>query len=168
MSKGSRAVCMRFPEPLIGNIEEEAKAKGISVPELCRRIIAERNQAIEGEEVKVVQATPNARPLANSDPIESRRIETPAPSPVNLSRKSESALDAGISAMLDAEVMEKIKKKFPELLPPTGTQKLAREGLAKFAEKHPEAFDKYIIEQMTSGKMSGHELLKFLESLGFE
>lgn len=165
VSKGSKAVCMRFPEPLMGGIEEEAAALGISAPELCRRIIAERNQAIEEEEVKVVQVTLNTRPVTNSNPIASPRTGAPALSPVNRSQKSEASMRAGMSAIVDAQVMQKIKKDFPELLPPAEAQKRARGGLANLFEKNPEALEKYIIEQMASGKMSSHELVRFLALL---
>ena len=160
MSKGSRAVCMRFPEHLMGNIEAEARAEGISVPELCRRIITERNQGIEGERMRAVQVTPSPRPLTNVDPSESPRIETPAPSPVNPSPTVEAALEARI----DAIVLAKMRAKFPELSPPTEAMKRAREALAKLADT--EEFDKLIAEKIFRKEMSGPELVKFLELLG--
>ena len=160
MSKGSRAVCMRFPEPLIGNIEAEARARGISVPELCRRIIAERNQAVEG--VKALQVTPSPRLLTNIDPSESPRIEAPTPTPVNVSQKAEAVLEK----VIDAAMWADITAKFPELSPPTEAQKRAREALVKLAEKHPEELAEMIAEQFARGEMSEQELIKFLELLG--
>ena len=166
MSKGSRAVCMRFPEHLMGDIEAEARAEGISVPELCRRIIAERKQGIEGERVRVVQVTPSPRPLASVDPSGSPRIDTPAPSPVNPSPTVEAAAEA----WTDAVVLARIRAEFPELSPPTEAMKRAGEGiakgLAKLAEKHPEEFDKWVAEKIAKGEMSARELVEFLELLG--
>ena len=155
MSKGSRAVCMRFPEPLMGNIEAEARAKGISVPELCRRIIVERERATE-------QVTPIPTPLTSFDPSGSPRIETPAPSPVGLSQKAEVAIVAATATI----ELAKIRAEFPELSPPTENMIRAMQGLAKVAEKHPEEFGKIVAEKIVKGEMSEREVAEFLEYLG--
>lgn len=162
MSKGSRAVCMRFPEPYIGIIEAEAAAKGISVPELCRRIIIERNQ--EGERQRAtVQVTSIPTPSTSVDPSGSLRIETPAPSPIGLSQKAEAAIVAATAAM----ELAKMRAEFPDLSPPTESMILARDGLAKLARTHPEKFGKFVAEKIAKGEMSERELVEFLELLGF-
>jgi hypothetical protein len=152
---------MRFPEPLMGNIEAEARAKGISVPELCRRIIVERNQAVERERV-TEQVTPIPTPLTSFDPSGSPRIETPAPSPVGLSQKAEVAIVAATATI----ELAKIRAEFPELSPPTENMIRAMQGLAKVAEKHPEEFGKIVAEKIVKGEMSEREVAEFLEYLG--
>lgn len=159
MSKGSKAVCMRFPEPHMGNIEAEAAAKGISVPELCRRIIIERNQPVETQRA-TEQLTSIPTPLSRVDPIGSHRIETPAPSSVRQSQKVEEAIAAGTAA----EVLANIQAKFPELSPPTEAMVLAGKGLARIEEKRPEMFDRWIEERIANG-MSGLELVEFYKLL---
>lgn len=164
MSKGNKAVCIRFAEPLMGGIEEEAAALGITVPELCRRIIAERNQAIARAEVRAVQTTPNTRPAADSIPIDSPRSETQASNPVVQSQKSEASRRAGWSTIVDRQVMQMIKENHPDLFP-TEAMKKTRTGLRKFSEEHPEEFNKFIADQIASGKMSVRALVRFLELL---
>jgi len=155
MSKGSRAVCMRFPEPLMGNIEAEARAKGISVPELCRRIIVERERATE-------QVTPIPTPLTSVVPSGSPMIETPAPNPVGLSQKAEAAIVAATATI----ELAKIRAEFPELSPPTENMIRAMQGLAKVAEKHPEAIGEFLAKERAKGEMSDREIAEFLEHLG--
>ena len=132
MSKGSRAVCMRFPEPYMGEIEAEAEAKGISVPELCRIIIIERNEVIERERAKAVQVTPSPKPLTVVSPSGSPGTGTPRPLTV------------------------------PVAPVKTETMKRNEERLAKLIEKHSELFTNWIAEQITKGKMSIEEAVKFL------
>jgi len=152
MSKGSRAVCMRFPDPYMEEIEAEAKAKGISVPELCRRIIIERNEATERDEViereternkaierekaKAVQVTPNPKPLMVVSPSGSPGTGTPRPVTIP-------------AAPVKTEAM-----------------KLAEERLVKLAKEHPEEFIRSVARQYARGTMSLQELAKLLEALG--
>lgn len=158
MSKGSKAVCMRFPEPHMGNIEAEAAAKGISAPELCRRIIIERNQAVEPQRA-TEQLSSIPTPLSRVDPIGSHRIETPAPSPVGPSQKLEAAIEAGTAAI----ALEEIRAKFPDLSPPTESMIRASEALAKLAEKHPEKIGEFVAKEIVKGKMSVRQLAEILE-----
>jgi hypothetical protein len=142
---------MRFPDPYMEEIEAEAKAKGISVPELCRRIIIERNEATERDEViereternkaierekaKAVQVTPNPKPLMVVSPSGSPGTGTPRPVTI------------------------------PAAPFKTETVKCAEESLMKLAEKHPEAIANWILEQINKGKMSMEEVAKFLGGL---
>ena len=152
---------MRFPEPHMGNIEAEAAAKGISVPELCRRIIIERNQAVERERA-TEQVTPIPTPLTSVVPSGSPMIETPAPNPVGLSQKAEAAIVAATATI----ELAKIRAEFPELSPPTENMIRAMQGLAKVAEKHPEAIGEFLAKERAKGEMSDREIAEFLEHLG--
>ena len=154
---------MRFPEPLMGNIEPEARALGISVPELCRRIIAESRQAVGMERV-IGQVTPIPTTSASVYPGGSPSIVTPTPSPVTSSQKIEEAIAAGTAAA----VLAKMRAEFPELSPPTETMMHTRENLAKLAEKHPEAFGKWAAEKISKGEMSARELAELLKVFGIQ
>ncbi len=149
-----------MPEPLMGNIEAEAAALGISVPELCRRIIVERNHAVE-REGRTERVTSIPISSSSLDKSGNHRIETSAPSPVGLSQKE----DATLVAAMAATELAKIRAEFPELSPPTRNMILAREALAKLAEKHPDKFDDLIAKLISKGEMSGRELVDFLELL---
>jgi len=152
---------MRFPEPHMGNMEAEAAAKGISVPELCRSIIIERNQAVERQRA-TEQLSSIPTPLSRVDPIGSPSIEAPAPSPVGLSQKAEAAIVAATAAM----EMAKMRAEFPELSPPTETMMRAWENLAKLAKEHPEAIGEFLANKRAKGEMSDREIAEFLEHLG--
>ena len=138
MSKGSRAVCMRFPEPYMGEIEAEAKVKGISVPGHCRRIIIERNQRIKEERVRAAQATPTPQPQTSVTPSGGPTIGTPSPRPVTAP-----------AAPVKTESMKRVE-----------------ERLSKLAKEHPEKFIKSVAQQYARGTMSLQKLAKLLEALG--
>ena len=159
MSKGSKAVCMRFPEPHMGTLEAEAAAQGISVPELCRRIIVEGLQAAEKESA-TEQVTSIPTRSADDVPNSRPRFETPASSSVRPSQKVEVAIGAATSS----QVLADLRSKFPELSPPSEAQVLARKSLANLAQKRPEAFDKLIMDMIAKG-MTGPELVKFMADL---
>jgi hypothetical protein len=142
----------------LGILEAEARAKGISVPELFRRIIVERNQGIEG--VQTTQVAPSPRSLTTISPSKSPRIKTPTSSPVNPSQ-TEAALKTTGEAILWAQLVARV----PELAP-TKAMKLAREGLAKYARKNPDEFLKSIAEQFARGELSKQELTKLLALSG--
>jgi len=132
-------VCMRFPEPYMGEIEAEAKAKGISVPEYCRRIIIERNQRIKEERVRAAQATPTPQPQTSVTPSGGpNTIGTPSPRPVTAP-----------AAPVKTEAM-----------------KLAEERLVKLAKEHPEKFIRSVARQYARGTMPLQKLAKLLEALG--
>lgn len=151
---------MRLPEPHMGNIEAEAAAKGISAPELCRRIIIGRNQAVEPQ--RATEQLPSIpTPPSRVDPIVSHWIETPAPSPVGPSQKLEAAIEAGTVAIM----LKELQAKIPDMSPPTETMIRAREGLSKLARTHPEAIGNYVADRIAKGEMSERELVEFLELL---
>jgi len=152
---------MRLPEPHMGNIEAEAAAKGISAPELCRRIIIGRNQAVEPQ--RATEQLPSIpTPPSRVDPIVSHWIETAAPSPVGPSQKLEAAIEAGTVAIM----LKEIQAEFPELSPPTETMMRAWENLAKLAKEHPEAIGEFLAKERAKGEMSDREIAEFLEHLG--
>jgi hypothetical protein len=146
----------------MGIIEAEAAAKGISVPELCRRIIIERNQPVE-RQMATVQMTSIPTPLASVVPRGSSRIETQAPSPVGLSQNAEAAIVAATAAM----EMAKMRAEFPELSPPTGSMIRANEDLAKLATERPEAIGAFLAKEKAEGRMSDRDIARFLKDLGF-
>ena len=161
MSKGSKAVCMRLPEPYWGKVEAEARARGISPADFCRRIIVESIQPVEGGKV-IGQVTPIPTTSASVYPGGSPSIVTPTPSPVTLSQKIEEAIAAGTAAA----VLAKMRAEFPELSPPTETMMHTRENLAKLAKEHPEAVGEFLAKERAKGKMSDREIAEFLEQLG--
>lgn len=161
MSKGSKAVCMRFPEPYIGIIEAEAAAKGISVPELCRRIIIERNQAAERERM-TVPVTPAPTP---STAAPQNASAAAASATLNLAEPSQGVNDPLANAMV-ARAFANMMAEHPELSPPTPASLYAREALAKIAKECPRAYLMFAVEQFTNGKMSQQEVVEFLKLMG--
>lgn len=159
MSKGSKAVCMRLPEPYWGKVEAEARARGISPADFCRRIIVESIQPVEGERV-IGQVAPIPTTSTSVYPGGSPSIVTPTPSPVLLSQRAV----ANIEAAAAAEVLAKVEAQFPQLSQPTETMVLAGKGLAWIAENRPELFDRWIEERIANG-MSGSELVEFFRLL---
>jgi hypothetical protein len=117
-------------------IEAEAKARGISAPELCRIIIIERCQRIKEERWRVAQMAPSPKPLTVVSPSGSPGTGTPRPVTVPV-----------------APVM-------------TESMKRAGVVLAKIAERNPEFFDNMVWDQINKGKMSLEEAAKLLERLG--
>jgi hypothetical protein len=128
---------MRFPEPYMEEIEAEAKAEGISVPELCRRIIIERNEALDMELLKASQVESTPKPLTQVKPVVSPAIGTPSPELVRV----------------------------PTVPTKSELQKRAQEALVKLVEKNAEELGKFVGEQFAKGKMSRQELVDFLTLL---
>jgi len=163
MSKGSKAVCMRLPEPYWGKVEAEARARGISPADFCRRIIVESIQPVEGERV-IGQVTPIPTTSTSVYPGGSPSIVTPTPSPVLLSQRAV----ANIEAAAAAEVLAKVEAQFPQLSQPTEAMIRLRENLAKLAKKHPEAIEKFITNEIAKGKMSAQEIAELLKIFGIQ
>ena len=161
VSKGNKAVCMRLPPALLERMEAEAAAQGVTVPEICRRIIVEGGSSV-GSERGIEQVTPTPTPSTSLYSSGNPRIEIPAQNPVGLSQKAEATIVAAAEAMQ----LAKLRAEFPELSPPTEAMIIARKGIAKLAKEHPEAVGMFLANERAKGKMSDREIAEFLEHLG--
>lgn len=153
---------MRFPQPYFGIIEAEAAAKGISVPELCRRIIIERNQAAERER-KTVSKTPTPAPSTTAYRTGEAVVVSSTPSLPEPSREVDDALTNAMAT----GILSKVGTDLAGLSPPTRSSMIAKEALVKMAETHPEDFARFITEMIAEGKMSQRELAEFVGLMGF-
>lgn len=152
---------MRLPPALLERMESEAAAQGVTVPEICRRIIVEGGSSI-GWERGIEQVTPTSTPSRSLYSSGNPRIEIPAQSPVGLSPKAEATIVAAAEAMQ----LAKLRAEFPELSPPTEVMIRVREELAKLTSRRPEAVGMFLAEEKAKGRMSDLEIAEFLKSLG--